>query len=138
MESLTPIFLMTHDMIGFASFTPYFVKAIPVVTPSRMGKTKNAMPNPMFLIQFGILKSRRKLSNMKYVSKNTKNFEYGSQILLTNITMEKTKAKNATTQNIMSPRLKVFTFLIKVSSRTYFDSIFDYNYYKSYITILQL
>jgi hypothetical protein len=75
MESLMPIFLMTHDIIGFASLPPYFVKAIQVVTPSSMGKTKNAMPNPMFLIQFGILKSRRKLDKMKYVRRNTKNFE---------------------------------------------------------------
>jgi hypothetical protein len=34
---------------------------------------------------------------------------------LIKITIEKIKAKNATTQNIISPRLKVFTFPIKAS-----------------------
>ena len=111
MESLMPIFRMTHDIIGFASLPPYFVKAILVVTPSSMGKIKNAMPKPMFLIQFGILKSRRKIVNMKYVRKNTKNLEYGSQILLTRITIEIIRAKNAAAQIIMSPRGKVFIFL---------------------------
>jgi len=110
-ENLMLIFLMTHAIIGFASLPPYFVKTILVVMPSSMGKIKNAMPKPMFLIQFGILKSRRKLNNRKYVRKNTKNFEYGSQILLTRIITEIIKAKNAAAQIIMLPRDKVFTFL---------------------------
>jgi hypothetical protein len=62
--NLIPIFLMTHAMMGFASFPPYFVSAMFVVIPSSIGKIKNAIPNPISLIQFGILKSARKLRNM--------------------------------------------------------------------------
>jgi len=45
MANLMLIFLMTQAMIGFVSFPPYFVSAILVVIPSRIGKTKNIMPN---------------------------------------------------------------------------------------------
>jgi hypothetical protein len=64
MANLMLIFLMTQAMIGFVSFPPYFVSAILVVIPSRIGKTKNIMPNSVWLIQSGILKSDIKLSNM--------------------------------------------------------------------------
>ena len=62
--NLIPIFLITHAMIGFASFPPYLVSAMFVVIPSSIGKIKKAKPNPMLLIQSGRLKSERKLRKM--------------------------------------------------------------------------
>ena len=53
----TCLSLMTQAMIVFASLSPYFVNAMLVVIPSRIGKTKNTMPNSIWLIQLGILKS---------------------------------------------------------------------------------
>jgi hypothetical protein len=64
MANLMLIFLMTQAMIGFASLPPYFVNAMLVVIPSRIGKTKNTMPNSIWLIQLGMLKSDIKLRNI--------------------------------------------------------------------------
>jgi hypothetical protein len=64
MANLMLIFLIIQAMMGFASFPPYFVRAMLVEMPSRIGKIKNAMPNPMWLIQFGIFKSDIKLRNI--------------------------------------------------------------------------